>query len=285
MKVFVYGTLRKNEGNHGLLKNALLIAEQAWIYGELFDTGLGYPAMKRSDQKKVYGELYEVDEAILSVLDRLEDYEENREDNLYDRIKTQIYMDKGEFSAYVYIAKQEGLCKEPIPHGDWKLYQLIKMKPATIYYFAYGSCMDVERFKKANVAHFFENVHGGCTLSGYSMKYLFAAHDGGRADILEDGGESEGILYEIPYEALEYLFNREGFYLGWYRPTFVSVNIGEKTFRDVLTFHVYEKQSELAPPQHYATEILRGSKGRVSPQYYQRLEEELVRLGCKLNTF
>ncbi|MGG0719377.1 gamma-glutamylcyclotransferase [Robertmurraya massiliosenegalensis] len=282
MKVFVYGTLRKNEGNHRLLQSADPIAEQAWTFGELFETGQGYPAMKRSEQGKVYGELYEVDLATLAKLDHLEDYEANREDNLYERVEAQIFTDKDEFTAFVYIEKQVGLSKELIPHGDWKLHQLLNKKPATIYYFAYGSCMDVERFEMAQVARFFEKVTGACTLEEYSMKYLFTAHDGGRADIIEDGGVTEGILYEIPFEGLQYLFDREGFNLGWYRPTFVDVKIGEKRMLDVLTFHVYEKQPELAPPLHYATEILRGSKGRVSQGYYQKLEEELVRLGCKL---
>lgn len=256
MKVFVYGTLRKHEGNHGLLKNAVPIAQQAWTYGELFDTGYGYPALKCSEQGKVYGELYEIDQTILSKLDHLEDYKANREDNLYERVEAQIFTDIGEYSGFVYIEKQEGLGKELILHGDWKLYQLLNQKPASIYYFAYGSCMDVERFEKAEVAHFFEKVEGACTL--------------------------EGILYNIPFQGIYYLFDREGFNLGWYRPTLVDVKIGEKLIPDVLTFHVYEKQPELAPPLHYAKEILRGSKGRVSQGYYQKLEEELVRLGCKL---
>ncbi|MEK4147859.1 gamma-glutamylcyclotransferase [Robertmurraya sp. FSL W8-0741] len=282
MKVFVYGTLRKHEGNHALLKSAVLIAQQAWIYGELFDTGYGYPAMKRSEQGKVYGELYEIDQAILSKLDDLEEYKADREDNLYERVEAQIFTDNGEYSGLVYIEKKEGLGKELIPHGDWKLYQLLNKKPASIYYFAYGSCMDVERFEKAQVAHLFEKVAGACKLEGYSMKYLFSANDGGRADIIEDGGVTEGILYDIPFQGLYYLFDREGFNLGWYRPTFVDVKMSETLIPDVLTFHVYKKQPESAPPLHYAKEILRGSKGRVSPGYYQKLEEELVRLGCKL---
>ncbi|WP_019155662.1 gamma-glutamylcyclotransferase [Robertmurraya massiliosenegalensis] len=282
MKVFVYGTLRKHEENYALLESAVPIAEQAWTYGELFDTGYGYPAMKRSERGKVYGELYEVDLATLSKLDNLEDYEANREDNLYERVEAQIFTDKGMYSGLVYVEKQKGLCKERISHGDWKLHQLLNKKPEPIYYFAYGSCMDVERFEKAKVAHFFEKVVGACTLEGYSMKYLFTAQDGGRADIIEDGGVTEGILYEIPFQGLSYLFDREGFNLGWYRPTFVDVKIGERRMADVLTFYVYDKQPELAPPLHYAAEILRGSKGRVSQGYYQKLEEELVRLGCKL---
>ncbi len=43
--IFVYGTLRKNQPDHYLLDDALLVAEYAWTSGRLFDTGLGYPAV------------------------------------------------------------------------------------------------------------------------------------------------------------------------------------------------------------------------------------------------
>lgn len=281
MKVFFYGTLRKNEKNSERLKGAVCLAEQAWVYGELFDTGLGYPVMKKSSERKVYGELYEIGADILKELDELEGYEPSRLNNLYDRVEVEVYTDTESEAAFVYIGKQPNLAKVLIPHGDWKLYQLLKSQPGTIFYFAYGSCMDIERFQQANVEHYFQKVVGACTLDGYSMKYLFSAHDGGRADIIEDGGGTEGILYQIPYAAIEYLFNREGFYTGWYRATFVHVHVGESLFTDVLTFHVYDKKEEQSPPAHYAKEILRGSKGRVSLTYYENLVDELKRLGCE----
>jgi gamma-glutamylcyclotransferase (GGCT)/AIG2-like uncharacterized protein YtfP/cation transport regulator ChaC len=279
VKVFVYGTLRKHEKYHNLLKKSHCAAEQAWTYGELFDTALGYPVMRTTEKSKVYGELYEVDEATLEVLDRLEDFVPGREENLYERIEAEIYTDLQRYTAFLYIEKQTGLSNIPISDGDWKLYRLLQTPPKNVYYFAYGSCMDVERFQKAKVEKYFHNVVGACKLDGYSMKYLFQVHDGGRADIMEDGGETEGILYEIPFEGVEYLFEREGFYSGWYRPTFVDVRIKDTLYPNVMTFHVYEKKEEQAPPSHYALEILRGAKGRVSEDYYQNLRMELKRLG------
>ncbi|WP_442594045.1 gamma-glutamylcyclotransferase [Neobacillus sp. D3-1R] len=275
--VFVYGTLRKYERNHGLLKTAKIISEQAWTQGELFDTGRGYPMMKPSENEKVYGELYEVSSSQLSSLDALEDYQVGRKNNLYERVTQMIYTDLGTFEAYVYISEEVDH-QHRIPYGDWKVYQFTKEKPEKVFYFAYGSCMDVERFEKAGVNRFFEEVVGAATLQNYSMKYLFTTHDGGRADIVEDGGITEGILYECPYEAVEYLFTREGYYTGWYRATFVDVYIDGKCYPDVLTFHVYEKKDEVAPPEHYATEILRGSRNRVSENYYGTLIKQLENL-------
>jgi hypothetical protein len=61
------------------------------------------------------------------------------------------------------------------------------------------------------------------------------------------------------------------------------VQVGEDLYTDVLTFHVYNKKGELPPPDHYALEILRGARGRVSEQYYKNLEKQLEKLGVKIN--
>ncbi|GLB60717.1 gamma-glutamylcyclotransferase [Cytobacillus sp. NCCP-133] len=282
-KLFVYGTLRKNESNHFVLKGSPCIAEQAWVYGELYDTGLGYPSMKASLDHKVYGELYEVHLGNYADLDELEDFIPGRKDNLYDRVEQTVHTDTGEVNAFVYVSKRDDLLAEPILHGDWKLYRLMKDKPERTLYFAYGSCMDDERFRLSNVDQHFRSVVGAGVLKGYSMQYLFSRDDGGRADIIENGGVTEGILYELPYAAVEYLFHREGFYGQWYRPAFVNVQVGEDFYPNVLTFHVYNKKGELPPPDHYATEILRGAKGRVSDDYYKKLEGQLEKLGVKIN--
>ncbi|WP_174733087.1 gamma-glutamylcyclotransferase [Mesobacillus harenae] len=282
-RIFVYGTLRKHEKNHSLLENTKCLAEQAWIYGELYDTGLGYPAMKASLHHKTYGEVFEVDKQNLGLLDELEDYIPNRNSNLYERVLQTIYTDSGEMEAEVYVTDRNELLGEPILHGDWKLYHLMEERPEKVLYFAYGSCMDTERFVKAGVDHLFKtNVKPGF-LNGYSMKYLFARSDGGRADIIEDGGGTEGIVYEIPYEGVEYLFEREGFLGGWYRPTFVDVVVEKKRLTNVLTFHVYNKRGELAPPNHYAAEILRGARGRLSEEYYSKLEKSIEGFGIKIS--
>ncbi|MGG7618306.1 gamma-glutamylcyclotransferase [Bacillus coreaensis] len=282
--LFVYGTLRRHETNHRLIREATCIAEQAWVNGELFDTGNGYPTLELNDSGKVHGELYEVSKNLLPQLDALEDYEEGKESNLYDRTNVTVHTDKGTKVALVYVNVDESSKAEKITHGDWKLHRFMKNRPEQVYYFAYGSCMDDERFRKAGVDHCFKNLVGAAVLKGYSMKYLFRVSDGGRADIVEDGGETEGVVYLTPYEGVEYLFGREGFYGGWYRPTFVDVDIDGEILKDVLTFHVYNKMPEVSPPDHYSTEILRGAKGRLSERYYQYLLKELDRLKKSSNS-
>ncbi|MHC0035648.1 gamma-glutamylcyclotransferase [Pseudoneobacillus sp. C159] len=276
MFVFVYGTLRKYERNHYLLGTAKLISEQAWTYGEMSDTGLNYPMVKPSSSKKIYGEVYEINQEVLGKLDQLERYNPERADNLYERVTQTIYTDNGVLEAYLYLSDKN--CVADIPYGDWKIYRFLQHKPKQFLYFAYGSCMDVERFKKANVDHYFENVVGVGSLENYSMRYLYTSTDGGRADIIEDGGVTEGILYQLPFEAAEYLFKREGYHIGMYRATFVDIIVNDEVKKDVLTFHVYEKKKEIAPSEHYAVEILRGSRNRVSSGYYQKLLQQLNEL-------
>jgi gamma-glutamylcyclotransferase (GGCT)/AIG2-like uncharacterized protein YtfP len=274
--VFVYGTLRKNERNHHLLKEATLITRQAWTKGRLFDTGHGYPALKESINDRVYGELYLVSEEQLLRLDELEGYRPNDRNNLYNRKKQVVFHDTGKIEAYLYfIAEhQSEMLKFRIESGDWKLYRFEKMNQP-ILYFAYGSCMDDVRFKLHQKYHLFQNVKGRGILNGYTLRFTRKAHNGGRADIVEEGGIIEGKVYEISADCLEYLNKREGVNAGCYRPTFVDIILNGKMVKDVLTFTVINKESETAPPSDYLEEILRGGSGFVSEAYLSAMKERI----------
>ena len=278
MYVFVYGTLRKHEKNHSLLKEANLIKEQAWVEGALYDTGKGYPALKEGNET-IYGEVYKINSTLLSTLDELEDFLEGREDNRYIRKLKQVNTDTGVLEAFVYYSEIEDMFQEKIPSGDWKVHQFLKGNPERILYFAYGSCMDDHRFKLAQVDQHFQNCLGAAVLEGYTMRYLFKVQDGGRGDIIEDGGQMEGVVYDIPQQAVEYLFAREGVTPGWYRAAFIDIVMGEHQYQDVLTFIVKAKHEETCPPDHYAREILRGSKPHVSDSYHEKLQKQLIDIG------
>lgn len=117
--IFVYGTLRIGEVNHHFLHGAKFVAEKCWIYGELFDTGYGYPGIKEHPTRKVYGEVYEVTAEQLRLVDELEDYVEGSADNLYERVSKQVQTEGGIMEALVYVAGK-GLDGERIDSGDWK---------------------------------------------------------------------------------------------------------------------------------------------------------------------
>ncbi|GAA0348729.1 gamma-glutamylcyclotransferase [Bacillus horti] len=94
--LFVYGTLRQGENNHAFLRHSSCIEQECWVYGKLFDTGLGYPVLEINQSKtyKVKGELYLLDPRDLPGVDELEGYVQGREENLYDRIEVDVYKGK-----------------------------------------------------------------------------------------------------------------------------------------------------------------------------------------------
>lgn len=123
MKVFVYGTLRKGEVNAHLLNNATCLEKNCWTYGQMYDTGEGYPAITPSITFRIVGELYEVTENELKLLDELEDYEEGSTNNLYERVEQEIYTDNGATVAFVYVTNRKELLMKEIANGDWKAYR------------------------------------------------------------------------------------------------------------------------------------------------------------------
>lgn len=273
--VFVYGTLRKHQGNHHLLEQADLVADQCWTYGKLYDVGCGYPAMTVGE-KRVYGELYQLTDKELDRLNGLEGYNGPGKNNHYDRIDQTIYADFGSFTAYVYIYYPEQATQlKEIPSVDWKCYQSLNRD--TFYYFAYGSCMDDERFTKQGVAHHFMDVVGRGVLQNFELAFTRIAADGGRADIVEGYGSVEGKVYQVDAEARAYLDKREGANSNIYRPTFVDIEVEGGLLTDVLTYVVVDKEPEIAPPDHYAREIYRGGQGFLSDVYMRKLKADWKR--------
>lgn len=274
VNVFVYGTLRKHERNHGLLQDAVCISAQCWTPGKLVDTGSGYPAMVEDACGMVYGELYEVTGEQLKELDWLEGYTGEAGTNHYDRIIQTVHTDRGVYEAYVYMySKENAAGLKQVSFGDWKCHT--KLKSGELLYFAYGSCMDDGRFRQAGVDDFFRDVIGAGRVEGFELAFTRKAVDGGRADMVEADAHVEGKVYRIPPEALRYLYRREGVNAGIYRPAFVDVEVGGVLHEDMLTFLVIDKEPETAPPEHYAIEILRGAKGFVSEGYYEELKMKM----------
>lgn len=264
--------LRKHESNHYLLKGAELIASQCWTGGRLYDSYCGYPFLARSQSSRVTGELYQVSDTQMRALDHLEGYYGPEKNNLYDRSLQTVYTDKGIYQAFVYVlpkGKQVRSMAE-IKSGDWVIEKLLKQQ--SLFYFAYGSCMDTKRFEEAGVSRFFQNVKGCGILQGYQIAFTRKSSDGGRADIVEKGGTVEGKVYEIPKAAVEYLYRREGVNAGCYRPALIDVELNGTILENVLTFVVKEKEEETAPPIPYVTEILRGGTGLLSDSYMEKLK-------------
>ncbi|THF73694.1 gamma-glutamylcyclotransferase family protein [Cohnella fermenti] len=286
--VFVYGNARRSEGNRKLLKGAERVAEQCWTAGKLHDTGEGYPVLCPGGGGFVYGELFRVPMETLRLLDAWEGIrdgacETGPRSQRSLRALQPVFTDRGEELAYVYLypgAKRGEL--PSIEHGDWAFCRRERERE-TLLYFAYASCMDDERFRRAKVDHLFRDCLGRGVLRGYDLRFSRRAKDGGRADLAElgGGGWAEGKVYRIGTEALEYLKKREGVHAGHYRPAFVEIGVGPggRMKRQALTFLVVRKSDvESPPPPGYLLEIRRGGSTVWTAEYALSFERKLLAL-------
>ncbi|CAM4178618.1 gamma-glutamylcyclotransferase [Paenibacillus alkaliterrae] len=273
--VFVYGTLRRGECNHRLIADSTCLATAARIQGGLVDTGHGYPGLLKMEGE-VTGELYEVSESQLASMDELEDFFGNENpDNLYNRFEVEVYTDRGSIKAWTYFYNDDSDIQSLAPFSDWKVYHM--EKSSLFPYFAYGSCMDVQRIEEAGYLEDFQDVIGRGTLNGFNLQFTKHSDDGGRADIVETGGYVEGKLYRVPVTAIiEYLYIREGVRSKTYRPIIVPVMQQGGEVLEALTFVVADKKTELPPPVKYMKEILRGAEPIVSSEYFTALVERFI---------
>ena len=112
--IFVYGTLLRGEANAHLLEGARFIgAARTTPRYELLDLG-EYPALCEGGSARVSGEIYEVDEATLALLDELEGHPE-----LFRRAS--IALEDGvEVQCYVFVASNRVPGGRVIASGDWR---------------------------------------------------------------------------------------------------------------------------------------------------------------------
>ncbi len=118
--VFVYGTLRPGDVRWHVLEPFTLDAGMPdSVSGELFDTGLDYPAAVFGPRGTIHGQTFALVEATLeraiAVLDEVEDVVGGE----YHRVSVRTH--RG-LDAWAY-AYGEGLDLTPIPSGDWLLHR------------------------------------------------------------------------------------------------------------------------------------------------------------------
>jgi gamma-glutamylcyclotransferase (GGCT)/AIG2-like uncharacterized protein YtfP len=85
-KLFVYGSLKKGYHNHFLLEEAKFLGKKT-IKGTMYSLN-HFPGVVLKGESEIEGELYEVDDKTLNLVDRLEGYIEGDDENsLYIRKK------------------------------------------------------------------------------------------------------------------------------------------------------------------------------------------------------
>ncbi|WP_326596052.1 gamma-glutamylcyclotransferase family protein [Streptomyces sp. NBC_01803] len=131
---FVYGTLRPGQVNHDwALRGRTAAEEPAWLPGAVLYAGPGYPyavpAPGGGADTVVSGELIHLlpghFDAVLAVLDRLEDYAPGAPDNVYERVAAGVLRADGDpVRASLYLAAAPLAARlrasgTVIPGGDW----------------------------------------------------------------------------------------------------------------------------------------------------------------------
>ncbi|SDH53115.1 gamma-glutamylcyclotransferase family protein [Alteribacillus bidgolensis] len=138
-----------------------------------------------------------------------------------------------------------------------------------MYYFAYGSCMNVRDIKRTVDA----KPVGAAVLKDYRFGYraYSKARKGGVADIIpETGNEVEGILFEVPdFKGLD---KREG-HPHFYERIEVNVQLLEtKEWVKAKTYSVVEKSEvDIAPFAYYSSLIIEGAK-ELTEEYQQKIK-------------
>ncbi|RUM89035.1 MAG: gamma-glutamylcyclotransferase [Thermodesulfatator sp.] len=110
--LFVYGTLRQGQPLHKLLQGANFLGEGRVQGFALYDLG-DYPAACPQEGGLVWGELYEVPEDIISLLDEVEDE--------YCRETVQVeLLDGGRLQAQMYVFRRSLPESLRIFSGKWE---------------------------------------------------------------------------------------------------------------------------------------------------------------------
>ncbi len=127
MKLFVYGTLKKEGANHRFLNKSKYLGEHKISNFVLFDMGFGFPYLKTltgdfDEDEFVYGEVYEIDKKTLSNIDRLEGHP-----NHYRRILINYGKEVAGMFTYVttynYIPEAASILR----YGYWPIAKKIKV--------------------------------------------------------------------------------------------------------------------------------------------------------------
>ncbi|KAB2954270.1 gamma-glutamylcyclotransferase [Heliorestis acidaminivorans] len=151
----------------------------------------------------------------------------------------------------------------------------------SIFYFAYGSCMDKKRLKRHEVLQEFEVIGIG-RIDGwrFRMNKLSSTGQNVWANVEKDhSSHVYGILYQISEIGHRYLDIRENF-PEHYRKEFVTVNVGKQVFEDVMMYQATPEHisTEKCPTtMEYAEELKRGGASLPEPYRSEIFLKEIER--------
>jgi gamma-glutamylcyclotransferase (GGCT)/AIG2-like uncharacterized protein YtfP len=115
--IFIYGLLRKDLRLSFHLSSAIHVCDGT-IKGRLVDLG-SYPAYVPFSSGLVVGEIWEIDEYMMQVLDLVEGYDPESQEGLYVRKAVSVTCSNGKvIRAQVYVWNMELFGTEPVDTGE-----------------------------------------------------------------------------------------------------------------------------------------------------------------------
>ncbi|MDY2735636.1 gamma-glutamylcyclotransferase family protein [Intestinibacter sp.] len=265
LKLFVYGTLMKNESNHYFMENACVVCDAVASGYTLYDTGYGYPAVKHSLEGDVSGELYLISKKDLKYIDQLED-----NGDLYTREFTIVTDSNGnKHLALIYVYNYNVDKNKRI--SKWKANSECS---EYIWYASYGSNINYERFMRYINKCTDKTAPVESKPIAINHRMYFAQESSwwdekGVAfiDAKEDQIEKTlGKMYLITKEQFEEIKEREG---GWYQN---QLDLGKYDGKDIVTFTDFDIETINEPSERYLDVIKKG----VLETYRDMTESEVL---------
>jgi gamma-glutamylcyclotransferase (GGCT)/AIG2-like uncharacterized protein YtfP len=268
--IFVYGTLRQQFGNHHFLSTARFLGDAITQSKYVMHASSSIPFVSQSlAVSQIVGEVYEVDAQTLANLDRLEGCRVIAEEPLqfdanswYTREQVSVrWADGGEcLTVWMYFNEHETR-HAIIPTGDFKDLARFLNPTDRVWYFAYGSNMNLQRMMDRS-AYFTQRKRG--ILHGHRLVFnkISGTYPGhGVANVVaERGYDVVGVLYEVDRPGIEALDGFEGVRGGHYIRTEMMVQLNDGTAVNAYVYVAHPDMVEdgLTPHEDYFNHLEQG---------------------------
>ncbi len=268
--IFVYGTLRKNYRNHALLSSANFVGEAKTQNKYVMHCSGIIPFVSESHAiSHIVGEVYEVDQQTLADLDHLEgcipspnNPSEFDSNSWYTRKQVEIQLTDGNDIMLAWMYFNEKANHHPIiSTGDYNDRERLLLRNDRVWYFAYGSNMDVAQMLTRNAA--FTYIKKG-RVNGQRLVFNKIAdrYPGyGYANIVPQYGfEVIGVLYEINGSGLLELDKHEGVSSKHYFRSQIEVSLEDGTTVEAIVYlaHPSRIKDGMFPTKSYMDHLYKG---------------------------
>lgn len=268
--LFVYGTLRQQFGNHHYLSNAIFLGKATTELKYVMHASSSIPFVSQSMAvSHIVGEVYEVDDNTLANLDRLEGCKVIAQEPLqcdanswYTREQVPVrWGDGGDYQIVWMYFNEHETRHNIISTGDFKDLASVLNATDRVWYFAYGSNMNLQRMMDRS-AYFTQRKRG--ILHGHRLVFnkISGTYPGhGVANVVAEWGyDVVGVLYEVDRPGIEALDGFEGVRGGHYIRTEMMVQLNDGTAVNAYVYVAHPDRVEegLTPHEDYFYHLKQG---------------------------